>query len=208
MDSRPTATWCCRSNYRGGPGAGRKYQKAIFGDWGNLEVVDLLAGVDWAIAQGIADPARLGIGGWSYGGILTNYTIATDPRFKAAVSGAVELAADVDVRCRPVHRPVRGGARTAVEEPGRVDEGVVPVLPRRPHQDPDALSVRREGLQRPVAGVEQMFQALRSLNIDTQLVIYPGQYHSIKKPSYNRDRLQRYVAWFDKYLKAKPATTM
>ena len=75
-------------NYRGGAGRGSKYQKAIFADWGHLEVVDLLAGVDYAVAHGIADPARLGIGGWSYGGILTNYTIATDPRFKAAVSGA------------------------------------------------------------------------------------------------------------------------
>ena len=75
-------------NYRGGSGRGAKYQKAIYADWGNLEVVDLLAGVDWAIKSGVADPDRLGIGGWSYGGILTNYTIATDPRFKAAASGA------------------------------------------------------------------------------------------------------------------------
>ena len=75
-------------NYRGGSGRGSTYQKAIYADWGNLEVVDLLAGVDWAIKSGVADPDRLGIGGWSYGGILTDYTIATDPRFKAANSGA------------------------------------------------------------------------------------------------------------------------
>ena len=52
------------------------------------EVEDLLAGVDYAIAQGIADPQRLGVGGWSYGGILTDYIIASDARFKAAISGA------------------------------------------------------------------------------------------------------------------------
>ncbi len=75
-------------NYRGSSGRGAAFQKAIFADWGNKEVVDLLAAVDWAVAQGLADPDRLGIGGWSYGGILTNYTIATDVRFKAAVSGA------------------------------------------------------------------------------------------------------------------------
>jgi dipeptidyl aminopeptidase/acylaminoacyl peptidase len=75
-------------NYRGSAGRGNAYQKAIYGDWGNLEVVDLLGAVDEAVRQGIADPDRLGIGGWSYGGISTNYTIATDPRFKAAVSGA------------------------------------------------------------------------------------------------------------------------
>ncbi len=58
----------------------------------------------------------------------------------------------------------------------------------------------------PIAGAEQMYQALRSLNVDTQLVIYPGQFHSLTTPSYLRDRLQRYVAWYDKYLKPKAAT--
>src|SRR6185369_8993460 len=75
-------------NYRGSNGRGETYQQAIFADWGNKEVVDLLAGVDFAVASGIADPERLGIGGWSYGGILTDFTIASDTRFKAAISGA------------------------------------------------------------------------------------------------------------------------
>lgn len=75
-------------NYRGSSGRGDTYQQAIYADWGNKEVKDLLGAVDWAVKQGIADPARLGLGGWSYGGILTDYLIATDTRFKAAVSGA------------------------------------------------------------------------------------------------------------------------
>src|SRR5213076_427641 len=75
-------------NYRGSSGRGSAYQKAIFADWGNKEVVDLIGAVDEAVRSGVADPDRLGIGGWSYGGILTDYTIATTPRFKAAVSGA------------------------------------------------------------------------------------------------------------------------
>ena len=134
-------------NYRGGSGRGSKYQKAIFADWGHLEVVDLLAGVDYAVAHGIADPARLGIGGWSYGGILTNYTIATDPRFKAAVSGASSSLQTTMYGVDQVHRAVRSGARPALEEPRWVDEGVVSLLPRRPHQDADTLPVRGEGLQ-------------------------------------------------------------
>jgi dipeptidyl aminopeptidase/acylaminoacyl peptidase len=75
-------------NYRGSNGRGLEFSKAIYGDWGNKEVVDLLGAVDHVVAKGIADSSRLGIGGWSYGGILTNYTIATDTRFKAASSGA------------------------------------------------------------------------------------------------------------------------
>jgi dipeptidyl aminopeptidase/acylaminoacyl peptidase len=75
-------------NYRGSHGRGKAYQQAIFADWGQKEVVDLLACVDETVKQGFADPDRLGIGGWSYGGILTDYTIATTTRFKAAISGA------------------------------------------------------------------------------------------------------------------------
>ena len=75
-------------NYRGSNGRGSEFQKAIFADWGNKEVVDLLGAMDHVQKIGLADPDRLGIGGWSYGGILTNYTIATDGRFKAAISGA------------------------------------------------------------------------------------------------------------------------
>ncbi len=75
-------------NYRGSSGRGATFQKAIHKDWGHFEVIDVLGAVDEAVKQGLADPNRLGIGGWSYGGITTNYTIATDTRFKAAVSGA------------------------------------------------------------------------------------------------------------------------
>ena len=75
-------------NYRGSNGRGSAYQKAIFADWGNKEVVDLLAAMDYVQTLDYVDSSRLGIGGWSYGGILTNYTIASDGRFKAAISGA------------------------------------------------------------------------------------------------------------------------
>ena len=135
-------------NYRGGSGRGAKYQKAIYADWGNLEVVDLLAGVDWAIKSGVADPDRLGIGGWSYGGILTNYTIATDPRFKAAASGAGSSLQMTMYGIGPVHPAVRHRDGAAVEEPGRLGEGELPVLQGRSHQDADALHVRAERLQR------------------------------------------------------------
>src|SRR5438552_18561066 len=75
-------------NYRGSWGRGSLYQKAIYADWGNKEVADLLCAIDFMVASGVADPSRLGIGGWSYGGMLTDYTITSDHRFKAAVSGA------------------------------------------------------------------------------------------------------------------------
>ena len=75
-------------NYRGSSGRGLNYTKIISADWGNKEVIDLHGAVDYMIKKGIADPDKLGVAGWSYGGILTDYLIASDTRFKAASSGA------------------------------------------------------------------------------------------------------------------------
>ncbi|MBC7628265.1 S9 family peptidase, partial [Ferruginibacter sp.] len=75
-------------NYRGSNGRGVNFTKAIYADWGNKEVMDILGATNYLVEKGIADEKNMGIGGWSYGGILTNYTIATDTRFKAAASGA------------------------------------------------------------------------------------------------------------------------
>ena len=85
-------------NYRGSAGRGNAWQKAIHGDWGNLEVVDLLGAVDEAVKQGIADPNRLGIGGWSYGGISTNYTIAIGHALQGGDQRRRQLDAVHDVR--------------------------------------------------------------------------------------------------------------
>jgi dipeptidyl aminopeptidase/acylaminoacyl peptidase len=53
----------------------------------------------------------------------------------------------------------------------------------------------------PIVGGEQMYQALKSLGVDTKLVIYPGQFHGLTTPSYQRDRFERYLKWYDTYLK-------
>jgi dipeptidyl aminopeptidase/acylaminoacyl peptidase len=195
-------------NYRGSSGRGSQYQKAIFADWGHLEVVDLLAGVDWVVAQGIADPTRLGIGGWSYGGILTNYTIATDPRFKAAVSGASSSLQTTMYGVDQYIVQYEAELGPPWKNPAAWTKVSYPFFHADRIKTPTLFLCGEKDFNVPVAGVEQMFQALRSLNVDTQLVIYPDQYHSITTPTYNRDRLQRYVAWFDKYLKSKALMTM
>ena len=183
-------------NYRGSAGRDAAYQTAIYADWGNKEVIDLLAGVDHLVAKGIADPERLGIGGWSYGGILTNYTIATDPRFKAAVSGAGSslqmtmygtdqyiIQYDTEMG-RPWKNP---DAWMKVSYPFfKADRIKTPTL----------FMCGEKDFNVPIAGAEQMYQALKSEGLDTQLVVYPGQHHGLSVPSYRRDRLQRYLDWY------------
>ncbi len=187
-------------NYRGSSGRGSAFQKAIYADWGGKEVVDLIGAVDHMIAAGIADPERLGIGGWSYGGILTDYTIATDPRFKAAVSGASSA----------LQLSMYGADQYIVQyenelgPPWKSKDLWVklsyPFFQADRIRTPTLFLSGDRDFNVPTIGVEQMYQALRSLGVDTQLIIYPGQSHGITTPSYVRDRLQRYLSWFDKYL--------
>ena len=197
-------------NYRGSSGRGSKFQKAIYADWGHLEVVDLVAGIDGVIKSGVADPNRLGICGWSYGGILTDYTTASDPRFKAAVSGA---GSALQLSMYGVDQYIVQ-YDTELGPPWKSQDLWLKVSYPFFHADriktPTLYMGGDKDFNVPLVGGEQMYQALKSNGVDTQLVIYPGQHHGLSIPSYQRDRLERWVGWFDKYLKAgnaSPATS-
>jgi dipeptidyl aminopeptidase/acylaminoacyl peptidase len=190
-------------NPRGSSGRGEKFQAAIYADWGRVDVEDVMAGVDDAVAKGIADPDRLGVGGWSYGGILTNYVIASTNRFKAATSGAsisnILAGYGTDQYIREYEQELG--------PPWKNTEGWMKVSFPFLHADriktPTLFLCGEADFNVPLINSEQMYQALRSLGVPTQLVIYPGQHHGIRKPTYVRDRLERYVAWYDKYMQAK-----
>jgi dipeptidyl aminopeptidase/acylaminoacyl peptidase len=192
-------------NYRGSNGRGAAYQKAIFADWGGKEVVDLLGAMDHVQTLPYVNADRLGIGGWSYGGILTDYTIATDGRFKAATSGA---GSALQLSMYGVDEYITQ-YENEIGPPWKSQDLWVKISYPFFHADkiktPTLFLGGEKDFNVPLVGGEQMYQALRSLGVDTQLVIYPGQYHGITTPTYKIDRLQRYVDWYDKYL--KPART-
>lgn len=183
-------------NYRGSSGRGKAYTLAIFDDYGNKEVRDIHGMVDHLVAIGVADSSRLGVGGWSYGGLLTDALIVADTRFKAATSGAgvgdwfgmyghdqylTQYELEFGAPWQNVTKWERMSAaflhadriRTPTMFLGGSDDWNVPIL-----------------------GGEQMYQALKSLGVDTRLIVYPGESHDIRRPSFQRDRLQRYVDWY------------
>ncbi len=193
------------TNPRGSSGRGEEFQRAIWADWGSVDVRDVLAGVDHVVERGLADPQRLGIGGWSYGGMLTNYTIARDSRFKAAVSGS--SISNILAGYGTDHYIVEYEL-----ELGRPWENLdvwlrnsYPFLHADKIVTPTLFICGQNDVNVPLLASEQMYQALRSLEIDTQLIIYPGQYHGITRPSFLRDRLERNLAWYGRYLKPQPA---
>ena len=192
------------ANPRGSSGRGFEFAKAIYADWGVKDTADVLAAVDHVVKMGVADPERLGLGGHSYGGILTDQVIARDSRFKGAVSSAGVANAfgswGVDMYIREYEQelglPWRD--RDVYERVSypffHADRITTPTL-FLCHELDDNV---------PCIGSMQMFQALKSLGVPTRLVIYPGEYHGLTVPSYLKDRMQRVLDWYGLYLGVVP----
>jgi len=190
-------------NYRGSAGRGNAYQKIIAADWGHHEVDDLQALVDEVVKEGLVDPDRMGVGGWSYGGILTDYTIASTTRFKAASSGAGmgdplvlygvdEYILQYDNELGPPWK-----------NPQKYIEIGYPFFHADRIKTPTLFMGGDKDFNVPLNGGEQMYQALKSLNVPAELVVYPGQFHGFTRPSFIRDRYQRWFDWYDKWVLGK-----
>jgi dipeptidyl aminopeptidase/acylaminoacyl peptidase len=191
-------------NPRGSSGRGFDFARAIYADWGHLDAGDVLAGVDYAIAQGIADPQRLGIGGWSYGAILTNAVIARDTRFKAAVSGAGASNMYAMYGHDQYVREYTLELGTPWSDRAQYDRASFPFLHADRIATPTLFQCAQADFNVPCLGAEQMYQALRARNVPTQLVLYPDENHQLTVPSYLRDRLERNLRWYDPFLKDTP----
>jgi dipeptidyl aminopeptidase/acylaminoacyl peptidase len=188
-------------NPRGSSGYGQDFCKAIFADWGDKDYQDDIGMVDYAIAQGVADPDKLAVAGWSYGGISTDFIIAQTTRFKAAVSGAGtaflasfyghdQYILDYDVELG--HPWENREVWDKVSPYYRVANITTPTLFMGGDVDWNV----------PILGGEQMYQALKSLGRETELVVYPGEFHGLRTPSHIKDRLERHLSWFAHYVKA------
>ena len=187
-------------NYRGSNGRGHAYGEAIQADWGDKELTDLLAMIDAAIATGAVDPDKLVVGGWSYGGILTDNLITVTDRFKAASSGAgrgsliglygvSEYVLQYDSE---LGQPWKNSALYMKLS--------YPFFHADRIHTPTLFLGGDRDFNVPLAGSEQMYEALRSAGTPTELVIYPGQHHVFTRPSFIRDRYQRWFDWYDTYL--------
>lgn len=186
-------------NPRGSTGYGEDFCKAIFADWGNLDYQDVMAGVDYAIDQGYSDAERLAVGGWSYGGILTNYVITKTDRFKAAISGASEAL----YRANYGHDHYQ---LTWEQELGLPWENAEAWERISPYNDvakittPTLWMGGSDDWNVPILNSEQMYMAMKRLGRETKLIVYPGEHHGIRRPSFQKDRLERYLEWLKKYV--------
>jgi len=178
-------------NYRGSNGRGLQFSKVISGDWGNKEVIDLHGAVDYLVKKDLVDSSKMGVAGWSYGGILTDYLIASDTRFKAASSGAgtgfTLSLYGVDQYISQYNNEI-GTPWTSIDRYMKIS---YPLLKANRIKTPTLFMSGEKDFNVPTAGSEQMYQALRTLGVPTELIVYPGQFHGITVPSYQKDRFER-----------------
>jgi dipeptidyl aminopeptidase/acylaminoacyl peptidase len=190
-----------RANPRGSSGYGQAFSQAIWADWGNKDFQDVMAAVDHAIAEGYADPDRLGVGGWSYGGILTNYVITQTDRFEGAITGASEVL----YRSNYGHDHYQRHWEAELGLPwGETAENWERISPFNRVEDivtPTLIMGGAVDWNVPILNSEQLYQALKRLDRETLLVVYPGEHHGIRTPEFQKDRLERWLDWFDLYVK-------
>jgi dipeptidyl aminopeptidase/acylaminoacyl peptidase len=191
-------------NPRGSTGYGQKYAQVIWADWGNKDFQDDMAMVDYAVELGIADPAKLAVGGWSYGGISTDFIIAQTNRFKAAISGAGAALFGSMYGHDQYQRDYEAELGHPWESKA-VWEKVSPFYRVNTINTPTLFMGGEIDSNVPILGGEQMYQALKRLGRTTELVVYPGEYHEFKTPSHIKDRLERYLAWYSHYVKGDSA---
>jgi dipeptidyl aminopeptidase/acylaminoacyl peptidase len=196
-------------NFRGGIGFGSEMYRANRGRLGDIDYKDIMAGVDHLIKQGIVDPERLVVGGWSYGGYMTNWIIGHTNRFKAAVSVAgiantVSMYAQSDINHGELARWEFKGVPVLNIENFRRSS---PIEYLQNCKTPTLILHGEADKRVPVAQAWEIYRALNDLGVEVQMVLYPGAGHGISAPKQFVNVMSRWVEWYKRFIKERPAET-
>ena len=189
-------------NPRGSDGQGSPFAEAVHKDWGGMDFEDVMSGVDDLIEKGIADPDRLGIGGWSYGGFMSSWAVGHTTRFKAAVIGAAVTDLTSFYGSTDITPDFPGvyfdGPPYAHRE---VYEAHSPISFVQNAKTPSLILHGEADPRVPTTQGWEFYNALKDLGIETEMVTYPREPHGINEPEHEKDLLTRVLAWYDKHLK-------
>ena len=184
---------------RGGAGYGEAGQRAIVNAWGEADYRDIMTGVDHLIAQGIADPERLGVMGASYGGYMTNWIVTQTDRFKAASAGAsisdltdgFFLGEGGDFMIEYFKRPWENRESYIAHSPiTHVERVTTPLLIQHGENDPRVS----------ISGAWRFYRALKSLGRTVEFDIYPRGRHVLYEPMQQREAMRRNLDWFTRWI--------
>ena len=188
-------------NPRGSSGYGQKFLSAIYQDWGGIDYEDVVASMDHAIGEGWVDPDRIGVFGWSYGGMMTNHVITKTDRFKAAITGASATLYMANYGHDQYQRwwEEELGLPWLEENRDKWDR-ISPFFKLENVRTPTLIVGGEDDWNVPIQNSEQLYIALKRQGVPTELVVYPAQGHVFSVPSYNKDLYDRYIKWFAKWI--------
>jgi dipeptidyl aminopeptidase/acylaminoacyl peptidase len=189
-------------NIRGSLGYGHDFLISNRYDWGGGDWKDVMAGADYVIKLGIADPERLGIGGWSYGGYMAAWAVTQTNRFKASVSGApmTDLASEFGTENPGVNIGDAWALGTPYENLDLFNKRS-PVVFVKNVKTPTLLLNGEVDSTDPIGQCQQFYRGLKRYDVETEFVKYPRMEHGPSEEKHQLDILNRMIAWFDKYLK-------
>jgi dipeptidyl aminopeptidase/acylaminoacyl peptidase len=187
-------------NPRGSTGRGEDFVRAIYQTWGITDYDDLIAAVDHVIALGYADPDRLAVTGYSYGGYMTNVVITRTDRFKAAATGAGHSYIVANYGHDIYQKWYNWELGPPWENREKYDR-LSPLLQAGKVTTPTIFLGGRDDWNVPMLNAELFYQSLRTKGVPTELIVYPGAHHGGWPKEYERDYLERVRVWFDRYLK-------
>jgi dipeptidyl aminopeptidase/acylaminoacyl peptidase len=191
-------------NYRGSDNYGEKFRMQISGDYFRLGFDDIMTGVDYLIARGIADPDKMGMMGWSAGGHWSNWALTHTDRFKAISSGAgavnwISMYAETDQQA-PREFYFKG-------KPWENWEHYLEVSPLRYIQNaktPTLIHVGEADQRVPKPQSDELHMALKKLGVPTEYIVYPGMPHGLTEPRYQMVKMVAEFNWFEKWIKGQP----
>jgi len=195
-----------RCNVRGSGGYGREFRYANYKDWGGGDYKDILSGVDALVAKGVADPDRLGIMGWSYGGYMTSWVITQTRRFKAASVGAgvTNLMSFTGTADIPSFIPdYFGGEYWDTFDTWRAHSAMFNV---KGVTTPTLIQHGESDRRVPISQGYELYNALKRQGVTTKMVVYPRQPHGIQEPKLMLDAMTRNLEWFDLYVLGRNAS--
>ena len=188
-------------NPRGSTGYGQAFAEAIYQDWGGIDYDDVIAAMEFAIEKGWVDEDRMGVYGWSYGGMMTNHVITKTAQFKAAITGASATLYMANYGHDQYQRWWEEELGLPwLEENREKWDRISPFFKLGNVKTPTLIVGGEHDWNVPILNSEQLFIALKRQGVDTELVVYPEEGHSLSVPSYEKDLYERYFKWFKKYV--------
>lgn len=196
-----------RPNPRGSSGYGKEFRHANMRDWGFGDYQDLMAGVDRVIEMGVADPERLGVMGWSYGGFMTSWIVTQTTRFKAASAGApvtnlMSFNGTADI---PAFVPDYFGGQ--FWEVADLYQKHSPMFNVKSVTTPTMIQHGEADIRVPISQGYEFYNALKVKGVPTRMLVLPRQPHGPTEPKMQLAAMKANLEWFEKYIGSKRETS-